>query len=84
MHAARTMSYLAPASFRFVWGIIRKHKVLIFANLVSLEGIALRFVASKIYHYKSCYSKCRMKNPVSTVLYDSYSVREKYENSGIV
>ena len=36
-HAARTMSYLAPASFHFVRGIIKVSKGSDIANLASLE-----------------------------------------------
>ena len=55
------MSYLAPASFHFVRGIMRLNKGSDIANLASLEVLALRNVASKIYYHKTCLSKFVIK-----------------------
>ena len=55
------MSYLAPASFHFVRGIIKVTKGSDIANLASLEVLALRYVASKIYYHRGCRPRCSIK-----------------------
>lgn len=55
------MSYLAPASFHFVRGIIKETKGSDIANIASLEVLALRYVASKIYYHKDCRSTDAIK-----------------------
>ncbi len=52
-----------PASFRFTQGTIRTTKGSAIANLVSLEVHVFRYVARKIYSYKTCLFSVVRKNP---------------------
>ena len=69
------MSYLSPASFHFVRGIIKGTKGSDIANLASLEVLALRYAASKIYYHKACRSKYGIKIPHSLFSHNSCYVK---------
>ncbi len=51
-----------PASFRLTQGTIRTTKGSAIANLVSLEVHVFRYVARKIYSYKTCLFSVVQKN----------------------
>ena len=75
------MSYLAPASFHFVRGVIGVSKGSDITSLASLEVLALRYVASKIYYHKTCLSKYNIKNPLKPVFAQFLVCCEKLSDS---
>ena len=61
------MSYLAPASFHFVRGIIKITKGSVSNESCKLRGSCVRNVASKIYYHKTCLSKRSIKNLIYSI-----------------